>query len=191
MQAPVEEALYLAPVTDPLADPGAGVQMLNSIRDELQTGPGGAEMLWLLAGIVGVLGLLLVVARLAHPPQKDRVQRSWGFFRAALMASGLSERMRRDVEQLARLAEVDPPTAVLLSPGCFSRALGLIPAATSRAQRRRFAAAGEALFGALLPAERGVVGSSDGGFNEGETTYAEEVGVDPLRALRSDPDELI
>ena len=101
---------------------GQDVFFFRSIRDALTSGPQRAEVLWLLAGALAVLLLIVLSARFLN---RDRNQSTptVDYLTLAVDVLGLSESDRRLLKGLARAADLPQPVAMLLSPANLAAAV--------------------------------------------------------------------
>ena len=144
MNAPLIDATSLPPL--------AGSDLLESISRALSAGPERAEVLLFLYGAVGLIALILLLARIFGSESGAEVEPQTDYLTLAVDLLGLSESDRRDLQRIARAAKLTQPAALLLSPMNLARAVALTPeTAHDQELRRRLEQLCLRLFDAPLP----------------------------------------
>lgn len=96
--------------------------LLNSIQDSLSTGPSDDQII-LFVVAAGVMTLGLIIA--ARFVNRERGTRRVDYLVLTIDLLGLSEDDRRDLQTVARHADLPEPAAMLLSPMNLAHAVGL------------------------------------------------------------------
>ena len=125
---------------------------MDSIRDALSSGPDTNETIVFLVGLAAFFLLIHVAARCFARERHTRDEPQVNYLTLAVDLLGLSERDRRDLETIARLAGLEQPAAVLLSPATLAHALSAASTADRNSQLRvRIEQLCVRLFNAPLP----------------------------------------
>ncbi len=119
MSAPLIHATSLPPL--------AYNSLLESISRALSAGPERTEVLLFLCGAVGLIFLILLLARMFESESGAEVEPRTDYLTLAVDLLGLSESDRRDLQRIARAAKLTQPAALLLSPMNLARAVALAP----------------------------------------------------------------
>jgi hypothetical protein len=146
-----------------LAGPLGLTELLESIRDALNTGPRSGEVLTVLVGAVLLIAVIALAARYLNPENRSRARQQVDIFTHAADVLRLTRQEREDVVRVAGRAAVSTPASLLLSPA--NLALGAERALRDAADprlRERLNQLCVKLFGASLPDRRGLADAGSG-----------------------------
>ena len=101
--------------------------LLQSIQQALTSGPDANETIVFAVGLVAFVLLILVAARCFARERRAGSQPQIDYLTLAVDLLGLSERDRHDLETIARLAGLEQPAVMLLSPGNLACSLAAAP----------------------------------------------------------------
>jgi len=107
----------------------ANQPLLDSIRNALNSGPDANETIVFLIGVAAFFMLIVIAARCFARDHRHLHDRRVNYLTLAVDLLGLSELDRHDLETIARLAGLEQPAAIMLSPANLARALATTSAA--------------------------------------------------------------
>jgi hypothetical protein len=98
------------------AGPLGLTDLLESIRDTLNTGPGSGEVLTVLGGALLLIVVIAAAARYFNSENRSGARQQVDIFRRAADVLRLTKEEREDVVRAAERAAVSTPASLLLSP---------------------------------------------------------------------------